>query len=181
MTSPIFSHWSPFQIMRESNSTVAGVEIRFIMCAIYLLLGMALIAMCFNLMQVSEHSNPTLFNEWIQTIFQIPFNLFLIGASNLQTACHQKRYQKMFPMRSMPMSISGTSAKRCLQLEVIGAEVPLSRQSNKYRIAIYVDNHRRKIFIKDPTKICSRINHSSYYKNRIQCLNFNDRKVKIIN
>lgn len=28
------------------------LELQFIVCAIYLLLGMALIAMCFNLMQV---------------------------------------------------------------------------------------------------------------------------------
>uniref|UniRef100_A0A182WAU0 Potassium channel domain-containing protein n=1 Tax=Anopheles minimus TaxID=112268 RepID=A0A182WAU0_9DIPT len=30
------------------------MEISFILCAVYLLLGMALIAMCFNLMQVSQ-------------------------------------------------------------------------------------------------------------------------------
>lgn len=30
------------------------VDLRFILCAVYLLLGMALIAMCFNLMQVGN-------------------------------------------------------------------------------------------------------------------------------
>lgn len=40
--------------MQVAKGNKSGVEIRFIMCAIYLLLGMALIAMCFNLMQVSE-------------------------------------------------------------------------------------------------------------------------------
>lgn len=31
---------------------VRSVQLTFILCAVYLLLGMALIAMCFNLMQV---------------------------------------------------------------------------------------------------------------------------------
>lgn len=38
-----------FQIFKKGG----GVDLKFIACAVYLLLGMALIAMCFNLMQVT--------------------------------------------------------------------------------------------------------------------------------
>lgn len=36
----------------SSKSEVVSVQVNFIFCSVYLLLGMALIAMCFNLMQV---------------------------------------------------------------------------------------------------------------------------------
>ena len=35
-----------------SNTSMLDVQMSFIFCAVYLMLGMALIAMCFNLMQV---------------------------------------------------------------------------------------------------------------------------------
>lgn len=40
--------------MQTVEGQTSGVELRFIICAVYLLLGMALIAMCFNLMQVNK-------------------------------------------------------------------------------------------------------------------------------
>lgn len=44
----------PYSQLQTKGDT--KMEISFILCAIYLLLGMALIAMCFNLMQVSLHN-----------------------------------------------------------------------------------------------------------------------------
>lgn len=43
-----------FQIFSEQRGKM---DMRFIVCAIYLLLGMALIAMCFNLMQVNFYQS----------------------------------------------------------------------------------------------------------------------------
>lgn len=42
-----------FQYSSQITADKDKVEVSFILCAVYLLLGMALIAMCFNLMQVS--------------------------------------------------------------------------------------------------------------------------------
>ena len=50
MTEIFTIQFQLFQITADKDK----VEVSFILCAVYLLLGMALIAMCFNLMQVSS-------------------------------------------------------------------------------------------------------------------------------
>lgn len=48
-----------FQLKFNANAKSYNVvELSFIFCSVYLLLGMALIAMCFNLMQVSYAYDP---------------------------------------------------------------------------------------------------------------------------
>lgn len=56
--------------MKEGVDDVRGVDIQFIICAVYLLLGMALIAMCFNLMQEQVINNIRAFKRGISRCFR---------------------------------------------------------------------------------------------------------------
>lgn len=56
--------------MKEGVDDVRGVDIQFIICAVYLLLGMALIAMCFNLMQEQVINNIRSFKRCISGCFR---------------------------------------------------------------------------------------------------------------
>lgn len=72
---PIHPHVTIAQQLQTKGDT--KMEISFILCAIYLLLGMALIAMCFNLMQVSLD---------VKTIFLCIFSLSKAFASSSSRA-----------------------------------------------------------------------------------------------
>lgn len=56
--------------MKEGVDDVRGVDVQFIICAVYLLLGMALIAMCFNLMQEQVINNIRTFKRCISRCFR---------------------------------------------------------------------------------------------------------------
>ncbi|XP_031638321.1 TWiK family of potassium channels protein 18 [Contarinia nasturtii] len=59
-----------FHVKKGEPDSLYAVDIQFIICAMYLLLGMALIAMCFNLMQEQVINNIRAFKRCISGCFR---------------------------------------------------------------------------------------------------------------
>lgn len=59
-----------FQPGDPKDKNLAKIDAQFIICVVYLLLGMALIAMCFNLMQEQVINNMRAIKSAIQRCFR---------------------------------------------------------------------------------------------------------------